>query len=86
MSEELYKKCLRCRGTGKLKKRESPLLTKDTKRMLALMKKYDLNYLQLAKILGISQAAVTGWFKRKWNLKGKIKSLYFESLKMKGYE
>jgi DNA-binding transcriptional regulator YiaG len=83
---DIYKKCLRCNGTGKLKIRESYLLTKDTKKMLSIMEKYGLNQLGLAKTLGISQGTVNGWFHRKTNLNGKIKDIYFENLKHKGYK
>jgi methylphosphotriester-DNA--protein-cysteine methyltransferase len=83
---DLYKPCKRCQGTGKLKIRESYLRTKDTKKMLALMDKYGFTQLSLAKTLGISQGTVNGWFHRKTNLQGKIKPLYFENLKNKGYK
>lgn len=54
--------------------------------MIKLMDKHELNQLKLAKILEISQGAVNGWFHRKTNLNGKIKSIYFEMLKSKGYK
>lgn len=82
----IYKPCNRCNGTGKIKIRQSPLLTPDTKKMLSIMKRNKLNQLQVAKILVISQPAVCGWFKKKCNLKGKIKPIYFNMLKMKGYK
>lgn len=82
----IYKPCNRCNGTGKIKIRQSPLLTKDTKKMLSIMKKNKLNQLQIAKILDISQGAVSGWFKKESNLQGKIKRIYFNVLKSKGYE
>lgn len=85
-TKKIYKKCLRCNGTGKLKIRSPYLQTKDTKKMIKLMDKHELNQLKLAKILEISQGAVNGWFHRKTNLNGKIKSIYFEMLKSKGYK
>lgn len=84
--KEIYKKCIRCNGTGKIKKRSPYLLTKDTKKMLRIMEKHELNQLALAKILNISQGAINGWFHRKTNLQGKIKSIYFDMLKAKGYK
>ena len=48
------------------------------------MEKNNLNQLTVAKILNISQGTVNGWFHRKTNLQGKIKTIYFEVLKMKG--
>ncbi len=82
---KIYKNCIRCSGTGKIKIRSPLLLTPDTKKMLAIMKKHGLNQLSLAKILDISQGTVNGWLHRKTNLQGKIKSIYFRMLKMKGY-
>jgi hypothetical protein len=84
--KSLYKKCLKCQGTGKIKIRSPYLQTKDTKRMLKVMDKHDLTQLQLAKILDISQGTVNGWFHRKTNLQGKIKQIYFDMLKFKGYK
>jgi predicted transcriptional regulator len=85
-SKNLYKKCLRCNGTGKLKNKETILLTPDTRKMLAIMKRNDLNQLALAKILEISQSTVSGWFKKKSNINGKIKSVYFTLLKSRGIQ
>jgi DNA-binding transcriptional regulator YiaG len=85
MKDSLYKRCERCRGTGKLKIRETKLKTIDVKRMISIMDKYDLKQLDLAKILEISQGTVNGWFYKKSNLQGKIKSIYFTMLKTKGY-
>jgi hypothetical protein len=50
------------------------------------MNKYKLNQLSLAKVLKISQGTVNGWFHRKTNFHGKIKDIYFDNLKMKGYK
>ena len=86
MAESLYKRCERCRGTGKLKKREPILKTEDTKRMLLMMEKYNLKQLDLAKILDISQGTINGWFHRKTNLQGTIKPIYFNMLKKLGYK
>lgn len=85
-SEKIYKNCPRCRGTGKIKIRQSLLKTEDTKKMLNIMKKYKLKQLDLAKILEISQGTINGWFHRKTNLQGKIKKMYFIILKHKGYK
>jgi transcriptional regulator with XRE-family HTH domain len=54
--------------------------------MLRIMEKHGLNQLTLAKILDISQGTVNGWFHRKTNLQGKIKTIYFEMLKHEGYK
>lgn len=83
--KELYKKCKHCTGTGKIKIRPPYMLTTDTKRMLRVMKKHELTQTALAKILGISQGAVNGWFHRKTNLNGKIKPIYFQMLRNLGY-
>lgn len=84
--KSLYKKCLKCNGSGKLKIRSPYLQTADTKKMLRIMEKYGLNQLSLAKILDISKGTVNGWLHRKTNLQGKIKSIYFEMLKYEGYK
>jgi DNA-binding transcriptional regulator YiaG len=81
-----YKKCLKCNGTGKIKIRSPYLQTKDTKKMLKIMEKHGFNQLALAKTLNISQGTVNGWFHRKTNLQGKIKTIYFEMLKSKGFK
>lgn len=86
IAKKLYKKCSKCRGTGKLKIRDEYFLTPDTKKMLALMKRYGLKQLDVAKILDISQGTVNGWFHQKTNFQGKIKSIYFQLLKARGYE
>lgn len=36
--------------------------------------------------MGISKAAVVGWFKVGTNVEGKIKPIYFEMLKLKGFK
>lgn len=82
---KLYKPCERCNGTGKIKHKQEKLDTPHVKRMLKIMKKYDLNQLKLAKILDISQGTVNGWFYKKTNLQGRIKLLYFTQLKLLGY-
>jgi DNA-binding transcriptional regulator YiaG len=82
----LYKPCPHCKGTSKVKIKQPPLITADTKRMAAIMKRHNLNQLAVGKILDISQSTVQNWFHRKTNMYGKIKSIYFTVLKMRGYE
>jgi predicted XRE-type DNA-binding protein len=84
MREKIYKPCNRCGGTGKVKIKQEMLETRDVKKMLNIMKRNSFKQLDLAKVLGVSQGTVNGWFHRKTNLQGKIKPLYFELLKSKG--
>lgn len=98
MIKKTHIRCSVCKGKGEMLKPvvkkslrntipDSPYIqTKDTKRMLEIMRRYGLSQLTLAKVLGISNGTVNGWLHRKTNLKGKIRSIYFEMLKMKGYE
>lgn len=83
---KIYKPCNKCHGTGKIKIRGDRLLTPDTRKMIAIMNRNGLTQLALAKHLDISQATVSGWFKASSNIKGKIKKIYFESLKSKGFK
>jgi hypothetical protein len=82
----LYKACTKCRGTGKIKLKNSKLKTADVKRLLNIMEKYDLNQLSLSKILEMSQSTINGWFYYKTNPTGKIKRIIFNILKIKGYK
>ncbi len=82
-----YNTCSKCNGTGTVKARDYDLVdSKDIKKMLAIMKKHDLKKYQLSEILGVSKAAVVGWFKVGTNVQGKIKPVYFELLELKGYK
>lgn len=85
-NNKLYKACNQCRGTGKIKLANSKLKTTDVKRLLRIMKNYELNQLSLSKILEISQGTINGWLYAKTNPTGKIKNLYFTILKIKGYK
>ncbi len=76
--------CKFCKGKGTTKIRRSPIDTPDTRRMLAIMKRNKLNQTLLSQLLGISQGTIAGWFKQETNKQGKIKSIYFEMLKIKG--
>ena len=82
----LYKHCQNCKGTGRIKLANTKLTTPDVKRLLKIMKKYDMTQLSLAKILEMSQGTINGWFYAKTNPRGKVKSIYFNILKIKGYE
>lgn len=82
-----FNTCSKCNGTGKVKARDYDLVdSKDTRKMKEIMKRHNLKKYELAEILGISQAAVVGWFKVGTNVQGNIKSVYFELLKLKGYK
>lgn len=76
--------CKTCGYLLPLPKREK-LLTPDTIKMLKIMKKNNFTQTTLANAIGISQGTVAGWFTHTRNLQGKIKSIYFEILKNKGY-
>lgn len=79
--------CSKCKGSGKVKARDYDLVdSKDIKRILSIMKRHNLKKYQLSEILGISKAAVVGWFKVGTNVQGKIKPVYFELLELKGYK
>lgn len=82
--KRIYKPCERCKGTGKLKIRNKYIQSKDIKKILLIMKKYKLNQLAMAKVLNITQGTLNGWLHGV--TKGKIKSIYFEILKMRGYK
>lgn len=80
----ILKTCSRCKGKGLTKIRQDKLETKDTKKMLSIIKRNKLNQLQIAYILNISQGTVNGWFHEKTNKQGKIKKIYFDILTFKG--
>ena len=80
-----YKYCKYCRGTGKIKINLPKLNTPDCKKMLAIMKKNKWTQSDIAKVIGISQGAVSDWFYRETNTTGTIKKLYFNILKQKGF-
>jgi DNA-binding transcriptional regulator YiaG len=81
-----YNICSKCHGSGKTKARLKQIESPDTNKMRAIMKRNKLNNLSLAKTLGISSATVHDWFHFGTNSKGKIKKLYFDILKMKGFK
>lgn len=76
----------KCNSCGQLLPRPKipKLDTPDTRKMLRIMKKNNLNQASLGRAIGISQATVQGWFSPLRNLRGKIKPMYFEILKSKG--
>ena len=78
-----FKACPRCKGKGVVKCRYQ-IQTKDTKKMLRIMKRHGLTQTQLALHLGLGQSTVTGWFNSETNKYGVIKPIYFELLKFKG--
>ena len=84
-NKKLYKHCGRCRGTGKIKLKNERLKTPDVKKLLKIMKKHNLNQLDLSKILEMSQSTINGWLYAKTNPTGKIKKLHFNILKIKGF-
>ena len=84
--KQLYKACNKCRGTGKIKLANTKLNTPDVKRLLKIMKKYDLNQLSLSKVLEMSQGTINGWLYAKTNPTGKIKKIIFNILNIKGYK
>jgi DNA-binding transcriptional regulator YiaG len=86
MKEKLYKPCVKCNGTGKRKIANEKLATPDVKRLLAIMKRNNLNQLSLAKVLEISQSTINGWLYEKSNPTGKVKKVWFTILKIKGYK
>ena len=55
-------------------------------KMKVIMKRHNLKKYQVSEILGISKAAVVGWFKLGTNVRGIIKPIYFDLLKIKGYK
>lgn len=77
-------KCLSC-GQLMRRKKLPPLSTPDVNKMRKIMKKNNLTQMKLAEIIGISQGTVQGWFTASRNLKGRIKKIYFEILKSRGY-
>lgn len=83
---KLYRKCRHCKGTGKLKVRQEYQDTPDIKKLIAIMKRNDLNQLSLAKVLGMSQGTINGWLHEHTNPSGTIKKVYFNMLKVLGYK
>jgi hypothetical protein len=81
-----YNVCSKCHGSGKTKKRSIQIESPDTNRMRILMKKHQLTMYSLAKLIGISQGTVSGWFHFGTNKNGTIKQIYFDLLKLKGIE
>ena len=82
-----YNICSKCNGKGKVKARDYDCVeSSDINKMKKIIKNNNLKLYQLADILGISQAAVSGWFKLGTNVKGQIKKIYFDVLKIKGYK
>jgi DNA-binding transcriptional regulator YiaG len=79
-----YKDCNKCNGTGKLKERAAQQKSPDIDKMKDIMRRKKLKINSLAKLLGISNGAVQGWFHVSTNTTGKIKKLYFDILKLKG--
>lgn len=79
--------CSKCKGSGKTKARGFDLVdSKDIRKMNNIMKIHNLKKYQVSDILGISKAAVVGWFKLGTNVQGKIKPVYFELLELKGFK
>ena len=82
-----YNICSKCNGKGKVKARDYDLVdSKSIMKMKNIMKRHNLKKYEISEILGISTAAVVGWFKVGTNVKGVIKQVYFDILKLKGYE
>ena len=82
-----FKPCSKCNGKGKIKARDFDLVdSKDIRKMKVIMKRHNLKKYQVSEILGISKAAVVGWFKLGTNVRGIIKPIYFDLLKIKGYK
>jgi len=81
----ITKKCKTCGQivkNGKLNKDFASKSEKDIKKMKRVMKKNKLSQVKLSEILGISQSAVSSWFRL--NV-GSIKSKHFDVLRDKGY-
>ena len=82
---KLYKGCPHCKGTGKVKLKQTRLDTPDVNKMQKILDKYNWTQGDLAKACGVAQGTVNGWFYHKTNLQGKIKKIYFTILKSKGF-
>lgn len=80
--KQQYKSCVRCKGTGKIKKMGERLTSPDVNKLLKIMKKNNLTQRKLASILEISQSTITSWLYGKTNPKGTINKKYFGKLKM----
>lgn len=73
--------CKCCGQVVKIKvKRE--LKNKDTLCLIKIMEKNNLSLTDINSILGVSKRTLMRWLSLK---EGKIKPIYFEMLKMKGY-
>ena len=83
-NKKLKKYCNHC--GSKLKRPPRELLpTKDIRKLVRIMKRYDLKQRALAKILDLGESTVNGWLSSKVNPTGKIKPVHFQALKEKGY-
>lgn len=78
------KYCNHCGAKLKRPPREL-LATKDIRKLVRIMKRYDLKQRALAKILDLGESTVNGWLSAKVNPTGKIKPIHFETLKKEGY-
>jgi len=57
--------------------------TPNIRKIIKIMKLNNLNQSSLARLLGISQSTVAGWFSGATNIHGTIKPIYFDLLKLK---
>lgn len=83
---ELYQKCVLCKGAGKTKKRLIYNDRSDTKKMVGIMKRNKISQTGLAKILNITQSTVSGWLSHRMVNFAGINKKYFDMLKSKGYK
>lgn len=60
------------------------IFTKDTKKMLSIIKRNYLNFKTVAEMLELSQPAISTWFSIKTNPKGTIRKKHFQTLKSLG--
>lgn len=74
--------CRSCGQVVRLVNRRS-LKNKDTLKLIKIMEKNNLSVQHILNILGISKRTLMRWLSLK---NGKIKTIYFEMLSLKGYE
>lgn len=77
--------CEHCKGRGYNVPTPKYVNTKDVKRMVALMEKHNLTVVQMAKLCEVVPTTFYAWLTAQGQSSGKIRSIYFSLLKLKGY-
>lgn len=71
--------------TKKKSSKPEKLNTPDVRKILRVMKRYELNQSEVSRIVGVHVSTVHGWLYANKNSTGNIGKQYFDKLKKKGY-